>query len=623
MRNPPGGGTQPGKGESRKMIIRLSAAAIAVAAAFPATVMAIDNEQPTVVVTSTRQITRINEQLSDVTVLERADLDEAGQSTIAELLSRQAGLEQAANGGPGASSSVYMRGGANARHTMVLIDGMRVGSASLGQFSWSRLPVSQIERVEILRGPASALYGSDAIGGVIQIFTRRGEGPARANVEAGAGNYGTRSLGAGVSGGTDTFNYSFQATHFRTNGFNSRVGPTYNPDRDGFEDNSASASFAYKVARGHEIGLNLFQSTGSNHYDGSGRTTDYRNDLSVMNYGAYLKSDFSKNWASTVRIGQSTDKSFDLRNGITTSRFRTIQEQYAWQNDISTAYGRFLLGVERLEQQIDSSSIYTQNSRSINSAILGWNVSHEAHRLQTTLRRDDNSQFGGKNTGALAYGYRFSPNWRANASYGTAFKAPSFNDLYYPLDGFGYAGNPNLKPESSKNREASVHYEGDRHGASLTWFSNKITDLISWSGRTSPVNIGNASLSGFTAAYVGRVAGLDLSANATHQTPKDDATGNRLARRAANFGTLAVGQKIGKWEWKTELYGSGGRFDTDANTTRLGGYALLNLYGSYKPSRDWSVFARANNILDKDYATALGYETAGANVFLGVRYTPQ
>ena len=605
------------------MIIRLSAAAIAVAAAFPATTLAADNEQPIVVVTATRQVTRINEQLSDVTVLERADLENAGQNTVAEILARQPGLEYASNGGPGASSSVYMRGGANAKHTVVLIDGMRVGSASLGQFSWSRLPASQIERIEILRGPASALYGSDAIGGVIQIFARRGEGPARANVEAGMGTYGTRSLSAGVAGGTAVFNYSLQATHNKTDGFTSRVGPTYNPDRDGFENNSASANFAYQLAKGHEIGLNLFQSEGSNHYDGTGRKTDYRNDLSVLSYGLYLKNIFSESWTSTLRAGQSTDKSFDIKNAVASSRFRTIQEQYVWQNDITTRVGRFLLAAERLQQQIDASSTYTQNDRTIDSFIVGWNASFEAHRLQTTLRRDSNSQFGDRNTGSLAYGYQISRAWRASASYGTAFKAPSFNDLYYPLDGFGYEGNPNLKPESSKNREAGLYYGSGGHEASLVWFSNKITDLISWSGRTSPVNIGSASLSGATLAYAGNVAGFKLAANATHQDTKDDSTGNRLARRAANFGTLSVGQKRGKWEWRTELYASGGRFDTDANTTRLGGYSLLNLYGSYSPDRDWSVFARANNVLDKEYVTAGGYETAGANVFFGVRYAPK
>ena len=605
------------------MIIRPTLTVLAVAAALPSVTQAAEHEQPTVVVTATRQVTRINEQLSDVTVLERADLDDAGQSTVAEILSRQPGLEYASNGGPGASSSVYMRGGANARHTVVLIDGMRVGSASLGQFSWSRLPVSQIERIETLRGPASALYGSDAIGGVIQIFTRRGEGPTRANVEAGMGTYGTRSVSAGVAGGTAVFNYSVQATHTKTEGFSSRVGPTYNPDRDGFENNSASANFAYQLAKGHEIGLTLFQSEGSNRYDGTGRTSNYRNDLNVLNYGLYLKNAFSESWTSTLRAGQSTDKSFDIKNAVASSRFRTIQEQYAWQNDITTRAGRFLLAAERLRQQVDSSSAFTQNDRTIDSFIFGWNASLDAHRLQTTLRRDNNSQFGDRNTGSLAYGYQISRAWRASASYGTAFKAPSFNDLYYPLDGFGYEGNPNLKPESSKKREAGVYYVSGNHEASLVWFSNKITDLISWSGRTSPVNIGSASLSGATLAYSGRLAGFNLAANATHQDPKDESTGNRLARRAANFGTVSVGQKLGKWEWRMELYASGGRFDTDANTTRLGGYSLLNLYGSYSPDRDWSVFARANNVLDKDYVTVAGYETAGANVFFGVRYAPK
>ncbi|WP_265947101.1 TonB-dependent receptor domain-containing protein [Dechloromonas sp. A34] len=585
-----------------------------------------------VMVTATRQEMRSSELLSDVTVVESEELKQAGNSTLGEILSRQPGIEFYSQGSNGATGSVFMRG-TSSGHTLVLVDGMRVGSASLGQMSsWSRIPASQIERIEILRGPASSLYGSDAIGGVIQIFTRTGKGPFQVNAEAGIGSYNTSTLTAGFSGSQADWRYSLNASSYRTDGFNSIKNPAnsaYNKDRDGFENQSLSGSLGYTLAKGHEVGASFFYSDGESQYDsGTTKTAaakDYRNLLAVSNFSTYLKNAFTSNWTSTLRAGHSTDDSKNTTNGVQNSLFRTDQEQYAWQNDIRTAVGNFLLGIERLDQSVTGTGNFRVTERTVDSALVGWNGSYLAHRLQANLRYDNNSQFGDKATGSVAYGYRLNSNWRANVGYGTAFKAPSFNDLYFPKSG-KFIGNPDLLPESSRNREASVHYESGLHHVSLTWFLNSVENLIVWpsTGATiTPANVSNARIEGATLAYEGQFAGFDLLANYNYLDPRDTDTSRQLPRRASNYGTVSIGQQIGAWEWRVEQFASDRRFSDDKNLLKLHGYSLTNLYGAYNFGQNWSVFARINNLFDRNYEVVADFATPGTNAFVGVRYSPK
>lgn len=579
-------------------------------------------------VTATRQPMRTSELVSDVTVIERDDIERSATANIGELLARQPGIEFSQSGSYGATASVFMRG-SSAGHTLVLVDGMRVGSATLGQMSsWAQLPLSQIERVEILRGPASSLYGSDAIGGVIHILTRQGDGTFRPNLEIGGGSYGTLSASGGVSGSVGSLRYALNAAGFRSDGFNSLRNPAnfaYNPDRDGFDNHTVNGSLAYTLSKGHEIGANFFYSDGESRYDSSwpaAATADYRNRQALSSFGTFLKNRLTDQWTSTLRVGRSTDDSLGLADGVRTDLFRTDQEQYSWQNDIRSTFGTFMLGVERLDQRVSGTGNFSVAERRIDSALAGWTASYQAHRLQTNLRYDDNTQFGGKTTGSVAYGYRLNSHWRTNVGYGTGFKAPSFNDLYYPLT-WGYQGNPNLKPESSRNREASLHYETGSQQVSLTWFLNRVDNLISWSGVTTPGNIGTARIEGLTVVYEGQVGAFNLAANYNYQDPRDVATGRQLARRATNFGMASLGQTLGNWEWRVELQATDRRFDTDANTTKLGGYALTNLYAAYRLERNWSLFARVNNIFDRDYQVISDFATPGLNAFAGIRYSPR
>lgn len=580
-----------------------------------------------VLVTATRQAMRVSEQLSDVTVIERKDIDVAGNSTLEEILSRQPGIEYASNGSFGSNSSLFIRG-TNSSHVLLLVDGMRVGSATLGSVSWGRIPASQIERIEIVRGPTSSLYGSDAIGGVIQVFTRQGEGPFSLHGEIGGGSFDTAAASGGFSGAQGGWRYALNAATYSTAGFNSKPSSTSaNKDRDGFVNNSLSGRLAYSFAKGHEAGISILHSDGENKYDGSGASTDWRNRNSVTSLNSFLKNAMTDSWTSTLNIGTSIDDSEDLKNGVPNGYFRTDQRTYSWQNDLRTRFGNFLLGYERLEQEIDTSSVYTVRERTNNSFLAGWNLGYEAHRIQANLRRDDNSQFGEKTTGSLAYGYRFSRNWRANVGYGTAFKAPTFNDLYFPVTcypGFGcYGSNPKLLPEHSRSREATLHFESGQQHLSLTWYLNRVENLIVWT--STPNNVGNARLEGVTLAYEGVVAGFNTQASYDYLEAKDADTDQRLARRAKNRLAAAIGKTHGAWEWRVEQQISGDRVDYPyaQPAKKLGGYALTNLYGAYRVAKDWSVFARVNNLFDRDYVLADSYATPGVNAFVGIRYSPK
>ena len=614
-------GTLAGLREKSAMNPRCSLAvgALALISAFPA--IAADKETDAVVVTATRQATRSNELLSDVSVITREEIEKAGQSTVEQLLARQPGIEYSANGGPGTNSSIFIRG-ANADHTLVLVDGQRINSVSAGGASFSRLPLSQIERIEILRGPASSLYGADAIGGVIQIFTRRGEGPARFNASAGYGTYNTSEASAGVSGGTDIVSYSLQAGYFGTQGFNAIRNPanfSFNPDRDGYRNQNVSASLALRPAPGHEFGLNLLNSDGVSAFDnGPGAASNKEN---ISTFSAYSRNRLASAWTSTLRTGRTTDDSTSRSSGSTDSLFRTDQDQLSWQNDIKLPVGQALLAAEYLKQKLTSDTVFTVNERTIRSLLAGWNGSIGEHRLQGNLRHDENSQFGGKTTGFAGYGYQFTPDWRARASYGTAFKAPTFNQLYFP-NTFGptFAGNPNLKPEFAHNREIGLDWEKAGHRFSAVYFNNKVSDLIIG----FPLqNVSSATLEGTTFSYAGSRGNWDGGATLDLQRPRDDTTGKRLIWRADQQFKSHLGYTLGAWNIGGEWQLVGQRFEDAANTQRLGSYSLVNLFAEYRLERDWKIFARANNIFDKQYELVKDFATPGANVFVGIRYTPQ
>lgn len=615
--------------------IKPVAAAVLLVANATGTIAFAADALPTVVVTATRQPTRANELLNDVTVVERAEIEASGQSTLSELLARQPGVEATATGGPGSVSNVFIRG-ANADHTLVLIDGIRANAATLGSTSLNRIPLAQVERIEILRGPASALYGSEAIGGVIQIFTRQGAGEPKPWVEAGYGNYGTNRVAAGIGGSTADWRYSLNISQDAVEGI-SNIGNhgarAYNRDKDSYRDTAGSGSLAYRFAPGHEIGANAFYSDGTNLYDSgfsaASARKDYRTNTVVSGYSTYLRNRFLPAWTSTLRVGRGTDDATNYTSYARASFFRTDSDQASWQNDITLPLGRALLAMEYLHQEVTASQAFSQRERTIRSALAGWTASLGNHRWQANARRDDNTSTGGKNTGSAAYGYQLTDTWRAQGSVGTAYKAPSFNDLYFPNTPFVGVGNPNLKPESSRSKEIALLHESGRQQASLTAYRTDITNLIQWQETPpgsffyTPMNVGKARITGVTGNYRIVLGNLALRANADIKDPRDLSADKQLIRRARQTGGLGADYAVGSWSAGAEIQASGSRYNDVANTQPLGGYALVNLNAAWRFERDWQVFARVNNLFDRHYEVTKDYGVLGTNFFVGLRYTPQ
>jgi vitamin B12 transporter len=594
-------------------------------------VAAAQADDDAVVVTATRIPTRVSAVVGDVSVITREEIEQAGVSSLAEILQAQPGVEITQNGGLGTTQSVFLRG-TGPTQSLVLVDGLRVGSATTGTTAFQDITPSQIERIEIVRGPMSSLYGADAIGGVIQIFTRAEGGPVRPRASVGFGTYHTQQYTAGIGGTAGDTTFNVNAGYLSSRSFsavNDPASPFFQSDPDGYRNTSASARLSHRLTPDDELGGTLFWSSGRIHFDGFFSTNDDYTDQAMTAYGVYSKNRFLPAWQSLLRIGQGIDDSTTV-SGPTSDEFKTVQDQVTWQNDFTTPIGNVLLAAEYLGQRVSGTQSFAVDDRTILSVLGGYTGRSGPHTLQANLRLDDNSQFGGKTTGSLGYAYAFAPGWRASAAYGTAFRAPTFNELYFP-PAFGCPGfgNPDLHPESSENLEGGVRYEGGSQTAGVIAYQNRISDLIvaaAIPGNPFCVraeNVEDAKITGVTLTYGLALAGWTVRASADFQDPKNESRDKQLPFRAREHGAVSVARTMGPWQLGVEVVASSRRYNNVANTVRLDGYLLVNLFGEYRLGGDWSVFARVNNLLNEDYELIKGFQTPGFNVFAGVRYAPK
>lgn len=608
------------------MKIRLSALVSACALAYPFVPAQADDAQlGHVVVTATRQPISADEALASVDVIERDEIARAGHSGLLGLLASRPGVQMARNGGPGSSGSVFIRG-ANSGHTLLLVDGVRIGSATSGSPVLETIPLEIIERIEILRGPASALYGADALGGVIQVFTRKGREGFQPSARVGVGSDGAREASATLAGGDERLRYSVTAGHERSDGFNARPDAQTEQDRDddGFREDYLSASVALDLGGNDELGASVLYSDMRNWFDAAEPFDSYL-DKRAESYGLHLRKQHTAEWTSTLRFGHSVDALENQSSATMESRFDTTQRQLSWQHDVALGGGSLMAAYEFLQQRVQTTSDYEKTRRHINAFLLGWGGEFDRHHVQLNARHDRNSQFGSKTTGSAAYGYRLTPEWRAHASIGTAFKAPTFNDLYFPIECYGawgcFGGNPDLEPEEALNREVGVAWERNGVSVDLTYFNNRIKNLIDWSSGIA-TNVGRADIQGVEASLSALLGDYRLRASVDLLDAEDEDTGDQLGRRARVGGALAVERVAGAWTWGVEWNGQGRRYDRVPNAAsgRMSGYGLVDAYVHYALARDWSVELRANNLLDKDYELAKGFGTQGTNAFVALRY---
>lgn len=571
-----------------------------------------------IVVTATRTPEPLSSVIQPIELITEPQIQQAGQDTLTGLLQQQANVEVAANGGFGQTSSVFMRG-SNSSHTLVLIDGIRVNNAAGGAAPFENLPTPQFARIELVPGPFSGLYGSDALGGVIQMFTHRWPDAPSLSGVAGYGTYDTSNVYGGVSAGTENTGFTLNAGYLQSRGF-SATNPSvpfgaFSSDNDGYRNSNVSGSIVHRFAPDQELGVTAFYTQGHTQFD-NGPTTDDTNDQAIGVYSVYSRNRLTSWWQSLVRVGLSQDDS--IIQGSFPGQLRSDQTQATWQNDFATSIGTIIAGLDYLRQNVGGTTVFTVDQREIYSVFGGYSGQIGRNTLYASARTDNNSQFGNHVTGALGYAFALTPEVRLRASGGNAFHAPTFDDLYFPD-----FGNPNLQPEQGTSWEAGADYRTGAHRFSATYFHNHITELIVFDATTfQPMNVSAATIRGLELAYDGVVRGFELRARLTFQDPVNDTTGDQLPRRAKSFGNAGIARSFGSFNVGAEVVGASARFDSldQSPESRMGGYALLNLVASYKISRDWRVDLRWNNVFNKSYELAQGFNTPGSNVFVWIKY---
>lgn len=602
-------------------------------------------------VTASRNPQHLSDALPATTVITRSDIEDSHAPDLATLLRGQAGIEVAQSGGLGSQTSLFVRG-ANSNQVLVLIDGLRLNAVGSGAASIAHLMIDQIDHVEIVRGNVSSLYGSEAIGGVIQIFTR--------------GGTASENPGIGLSaewGGDRTRAASFDAAHaFGASDARTRIGvaasyrsakgfsaidadraPAANPDDDGYRNASVSAHVAQQVGQ-HEIGVRYFESHGRLEFDdptdysffgppynGRIQTHNERTRLtSAALYGKFKPASF---WTLDLQAGQARDQSVNTSSypasfvvGSTTSTDR----QYRMGNAFVFSEHVATIGYEHLDQTGFSTS-YGDGldgvafSRKVDSAMAGYTgplfLASSLNEFQFNARRDRYSDFGGATTGLAAWGLKFAAGWKAIVQASTAFKAPSFNELYFP-----FFGNPALKPERARSIEVGLQYAHDASLVRASLFRTKTRDLIVFDPLLSLANnVDRARVTGVELSMRTRIDGWNLNANFTLQRPIAEATGERLLRRSNRNLGFAAAKSFGRWRVSADVQAAGTRFDSDINTfarTELGGYAVANFGARYEVIRGTSVGLAITNAFDKRYTLIDGYHTAGrvTTVSLATRY---
>lgn len=573
------------------------------------------------VVTATRVETRSDALLSDVVVIDAQALEQAAGRTLSEVLVRQAGLQMSANGGRGKQTGLFVRG-TETRHVLLLVDGVRYGSSTSGTPNWDNIPLGLIDRIEVLKGPASALYGSDAVGGVVQIFTKRGVQGFHPDARITVGSEGHREVAAGLRGGSDGFTYSLGLSSLSEDGFsstNQRIGANHNPDRDGVKQDSVSGSLRWRLGEGWSTDLNVTQADGVSRFDQGPGTFDARSKATTRVLGWGLERQWSTDSRTRLSVSRSDDDTDSFGAPGAPSVFDTSQTQITLQHDWNTRFGKLLVGAESIKEAVSGTQAYAVNSRTTDAAFVGLTGQAGQHLWQANLRRDENSQFGGATTGFASYGYQLTPHWRPHLAYGTSFKMPSFNTLYYVSPFF--TGNPTTQPERGKNSEVGLTYTQGLHEVKLTRFDNRVRGFITL--QPAVANVPQARMQGWSLAYTGEAGAWSWFTQLELLDARNVRTRQKLQRRADETLSAGLDHRLGAWSWGASLQLVGDRFENAANTIRLPGFGTLDLYTRYAINKDWSLALRLNNVGDKDYQTANGYNQPGRAAYLTLQWTPQ
>jgi vitamin B12 transporter len=589
------------------------------------------------VVTATRTDLDLRRTLAPVSVIERNDIERLQATSFIEAIQQTPGVDFSLAGGPGSASSLYLRG-TNDKHTLFLLDGQRIGSATLGSTQFEQLLPEMIERIEIVRGPRASLYGSDTIGGVAQIFTRQPGSKPSAFIKAGAGDHNSSQLAVGGDTRLGALRGGLYLNHYDTQGIDNLTNDTPpNDDDDAYRNSSGLARLGYDFANGGAIDLARFESHSEGETDASfaPATNQPYNKHRIENSWLRLRTPVTEQWQTTLSLGRAVDDDdqFNERNPLNRSDFRTTRDSASWQNDLRLNDQHTLtLGVDYYEEKIDSSNNYTKpdgtpvTERDNTGYFAQYLFSGQRFDLQLGVREDDNSAYDSETTANVSVGFHLDPQHRLILSWGEAFKAPTFNDLYWPVSPWSY-GNPNLLSESSENFEMEVRGDYETMRWSLAVFRNSVDNLIMWApdpasllGAYTPSNVANAEIDGFESSVVTELSGWLLSANFSYIDAVDADNDLRLVNRAQRLFNLDADRSFGRWDIGASWRVRDERYGNATNTRRLGGYGLLDLRAAFNIDDHWKLQLKLDNVFDKQYQIRSNYNTKGAGWFATVTY---
>ena len=630
-----------------------------------------------VIVTATRTPTKAEDVLADFVYIGPEEIAQAAQTSLADLLQQQRGIQISGYGGNGNLTNVNLRGTSNGQ-SLLLIDGVRIDSSAAGGPILNQIPLALIDHIEIVFGAQSTLYGANAIGGVIQIFTKNGGGPTQFTASSGYGSYGTSINNAAITGSLGDANktkYAVGLSQEHSSGFNTvannnpctaqnpnNYGCVFPTGATGYTRLGATAQLSQEWQAGQELGVKVFTTSNSYQYPnstsqstypyvyGDGVTFDpfYGQQVNRFStFTGYTKNKINDIWESNLQVSAVSNSQQLLWSGVGLSsandKIDMPEYDFLWQNNLKFGTDTLQLLAERRNQYVYvsntdnvtgctsyySTSCIIDQKRFTNSIAGSYDLKRGNHLATFSLRNDSTTNFTPKTTGGAAYGYFFTPEWRANINYSTGYRVPTFNDMYYP----GQA-NPNLVPETSQNTELGLTYDTKTSNNKIVAYQNKISNYIeptlsnpanpcSLGSACMPINIGSVMIKGLSGGSTNYIGNFMLKGTVDYLHAIDQNTNLYLPRRAKLTSNVAIEYRANKLNLGANVTYTGQTFDTLNNSLQYtnSSYTLLGLYGSYELDLHWKAFARWNNVTNVQYQTVYGYGNIGSNIFAGVSYS--
>ena len=594
---------------------------------------------PQILITGNRQVEARSDSTSANSVFTRDDIDRLQPTSLTDLLGRVPGVQVARSGGRGGLPGIYIRGTKSAQ-SLVLVDGERLGNSTSGDSNLQHLNIEQIERVEVLRGSRSVIYGSDAIGGVIQIFTRRGADQApQLRLHSAVGSYGSSQNSLGISGGDGQTRYNLSGSLEQTAGIN-RTHESFpsDSDHDAYRNKSLSLNLSHYLNQELEIGLTAMKNVGKTELDNSFGRWDPQtqtvsgqqlySDFDISSVGSFIDAQLNERWNSRLELGHSENRE-KTRDKLSAEiySFNTYRDSLNWQNNLTLDdQNSLILGADAYQDRVRSSTVFEEDSRWNRAAFVQHRFHGEYFSTELGLRHDQNQQFGSHNTWSASLTVPLNADNDVMLTYSEGFRAPTFNDLYYPQ-----FGNPDLKPEYSKSYELqwrSQLSETSRLETSL--YRTDIRDAIVADADFIQQNIGAARITGFESALQQEWFGWQSSLGIAIIDPRDRDTGHTLSRRARRTLSLDLDRQFDKVGVGASWQAVSSSFNDEDNKQPVGGYGLLGLRGNWQASSEVRLDLKVDNLLDKSFTRALysydgnyyGYREERRSLQLAITWTP-